>query len=212
MEALEFPEVPRYLLSGLEPRFKPCREVGVWARRHLIDASSPIVNPEHAHLDKARILWLWASYTATAKGGAIGEAQLNLAQSAAYSQGRSTAMLRDWNGGIHPDFIITLSAPWFAEADEVSKCAVIDHELFHCAQKRNKDGERAFDRLSDRPQWAIRHHDLEEFVGIARRYGAWSPQLQQMKSALEHKPLIGRPLCVGACSCGAVIGDPSGRL
>lgn len=72
------------------------------------------------------------------------------------------------------DFVITLNCAVWAELDDQSKRALIDHELSHCGSKTNDEGEVSY---------YLRKHDLEEFVGIVRRYGLWKSDIEAFVNA-----------------------------
>ena len=84
-------------------------------------------------------------------------------------------------------------------------CALIEHELYHCAQDTDADGFPAFDSQTGRPKWTIDPHDVEEFVGVAERYGAATDDLQRMQGALRRGPTVEEAAVEAACSCGAPI-------
>lgn len=109
--------------------------------------------------------------------------------------------MREWFGAI-PDFVITLDATFAAECDDVSFCALVEHELMHCAQKRNPYGVPLFSRTTGKPLFALRGHDVEEFVGIVERYGAYDLGVQRLVRAASNPPLI--DLAKIARVCGTV--------
>jgi hypothetical protein len=120
----------------------------------------------------------------------------------AWTKGRTEQQLREWFGAV-PDFVITLDANWFErEATNLARCAVIEHELHHCAQQTDEYGSPRFSRATGLPLWEIAGHDVEEFMSVVRRYGAWSPELQEMGSAIVNAPEIGAADVDGICgSC-----------
>jgi Putative phage metallopeptidase len=212
---MEFPPIePNLLIEGART-FAPAYGVAEWVDDAFLSPISPLYNREHEEIRDARILYVWASYSAAKQGMIVaGQAELNQGQTKTWFQGRMTWLFGQWfeqkdaDGlELDPDFVITLSAPWFENADAVSRCAVVEHELFHCRAKRDNYGEIQFDTSDDRPKWEIKGHDVEEHIGVVRRYGAWSHGLRQMRDALNAEPLIGRPTCEAACGCcGARIG------
>lgn len=54
---------------------------------------------------------------------------------------------------------------------DVNFCALVEHELYHCAQAVDEFGSPKFNAITERPIFAIKGHDIEEFVGVVRRYG-----------------------------------------
>lgn len=206
MIAMEFPKPPARVTESAVPLFIPAPELREWAFATFIHKGGALENPDHEHLEDAEILFLWASYPEVRNGLEVaGTAEVNPKQEKRWAQGRQAAQFREWHSGVGPDFVITISAPFMAEADPVSVCAVIDHELYHCSQKKDESGDPKFspDGL---PIWAIRGHDVEEFVGVAARYGAWSEGLKALKTVLDMPPLVARSETTRAvCGCGAQI-------
>lgn len=86
-------------------------------------------------------------------------------------------------GGDLPDFVLTLDAEWWADAEPFAREALVYHELCHCEHANDKDGEPKFTD-EGMPVWGIRGHDLEEFHAVVRRYGAWAPDVQTFANAL----------------------------
>jgi len=84
----------------------------------------------------------------------------------------------EWFGHI-PDFIITLAADYCAQCSDLEFCALVEHELYHIAQETDEFGAPKFYRDSGLPKLKLRGHDVEEFVGVVRRYGA-SHDVQQL--------------------------------
>lgn len=52
---------------------------------------------------------------------------------------------------------------------------------------------------SGRPVFVIRGHDVEEFVGVVRRYGADAAGVRAMVDAANQKPEIARVQIAHAC-------------
>ncbi|RVT91454.1 hypothetical protein EOD42_22625 [Rhodovarius crocodyli] len=94
-------------------------------------------------------------------------------------------LLEEFHGSI-PAFILTLDAEFWEEASERQREALIFHELMHCMQALDKDGEPRFD-AEGLPVWAIRPHDIEEFNEVVRRYGAWLPDVKAFISAATER-------------------------
>lgn len=87
--------------------------------------------------------------------------------------------------GYHPDWLIILSADWWeANLDPLKREALVCHEALHCGQLKDKYGEARWNAMGD-PVVGIMPHDVEEFHAIARRYGAWTPDLEEFRGALN---------------------------
>lgn len=77
--------------------------------------------------------------------------------------------------GIDGDYILTLNGTAWPEMSSKQQKALVDHELLHMAKKKTKSGI----------SWKLRHHDVEEFIGIAKRYGSWTPNLKALQDVLS---------------------------
>ena len=133
----------------------------------------------------------------------IGTAEPGAPQSAMGKWGRAKATLQvtDWFGMV-PDFIITIDASWWLQASDAKACALIEHELYHCAQDRDEYGAPKFNRQTGRPVFAMRGHDVEEFIGVVRRYGADAAGIRELIEAVEAGPEIAAASiaqCCGTC-------------
>ena len=77
--------------------------------------------------------------------------------------------------GIAADYILTLKAAAWENFSKKQKRALVDHELAHMVCKETKKGIK----------FRCRHHDVEEFSAIVKRYGAWSPGLVKFKKSFK---------------------------
>ncbi len=208
-----FPGVPSRLLDSGPCRFLPAPELGEWARSVFLEPGSLLNNPAHWHLLEAEILWVWSSEAFRSQGRTVvGTAQRGRQQGSAGKRELLEFVYRGWHGGELPDFVVTLCAPYCAECSEGSFCALVEHELFHCAQKEGPRGPM-FDRTG-RPVFCLRGHDVEEFTGVVERYGAHSVELRGFRDAMlrgdgkagsgsgERGWPEGLP---AACGCGALL-------
>ena len=126
---------------------------------------------------------------------------------AKWSKARQEQQITEWFGEM-PDFLITLDANYAAQCDDVTFCAVVEHELYHCGQALNEFGAPKFNQTTGLPVYAIKGHDVEEFVGVVRRYGvgAAAGQTRALVEAANSAPEIGKAKVSGACgSCKALI-------
>jgi hypothetical protein len=129
----------------------------------------------------------------------VGTAEMPLPQGGKWQKARGLYQLRQWFGG-EPDFLITLSAEYAAGASDVTWCALVEHELYHCAHRRDAFGIPMFTRQG-RPKFGIRGHDVEEFVGIVRRYGvkAAAGETAALVAAARGRPEIAAGEIRGLC-------------
>jgi len=194
-------------------RMMPSRALEQWARATFIGFNPdedgyapdavPLVNPDHEHLRGASIGFVWTN-AINRKGGklVLGQAQLMPPGGGdAWGRARAAQQILEWFGEM-PDFVITLLALEAAEMDDATFCALVEHELYHCAQKLDDYGSPCFDRATGDPLWAIRSHDIEQFVGVALRYGAVPSGLGPLADALASGPTVSEArmkLVCGSC-------------
>jgi hypothetical protein len=86
--------------------------------------------------------------------------------------GRAIEQMKDWFGCL-PDFLVTVDVV-SGTFDDASFCALVEHELYHCAQATDAFGYPKFHRDSGDPIWGIRGHDVEE-CRTRRWSSAWWP-------------------------------------
>lgn len=85
--------------------------------------------------------------------------------------------------GYSPDWLIILSADWWEDAKDIDREALVFHECMHCGQLKDKYGDDRFNAMGE-PMVGILPHDTEEFHSVVRRYGAWTPDLVEMREAM----------------------------
>jgi len=175
--------------SSLEALFLPSPELAQWADETFIAEDAVIENDDHEHLRQARIGFVWTNEANERRGRLIlGTAQLLPPSGDKWSVGRAVAQLREWFGDV-PDFMITLYAPAAIVMDDASFLALVYHELMHCAQRRDNEGQPMFNRETGRPVWAMRAHDIEQFVSVVRQFGADAAGVRAMIDAAADTPL-----------------------
>ncbi len=206
---LAFPEVPELIRkNSLFPVFAPAHEVRDWARRTFIDKDADLVNPDHKHLRLADILFVWSSVNFKRQGQVVvGTAQPGKQRPSGPGQKEFIeSWYLAWNKNQSPDFIITICAPYVVDANPDQICALIEHEIYHCGQAKDAFGFPKYNK-NGVPKYAMRGHDVEEFVGVVERYGdLGDPRMLQLKDALNSKPLIRQSQSRGVvCGCGAKV-------
>lgn len=203
---MQRPQPPEHLI---EPGFsiEPALEVSNWLRATFIDEGSRLLNPDHEHLRQADIASMWTNVEyLDGLMPVVGTAELVRLNGKPWPRARAFDQLCLLFGRI-PDFILTFYAPHAVKADDATWCATVEHELYHCAQKIDKENLPKFDP-EGKPVWTIRPHDVEEFVGVMRRYGveACAGKSKEFVEAAKAPPLIARAEIKGACgTCYAAI-------
>ncbi|SCZ74122.1 MULTISPECIES: putative metallopeptidase [unclassified Pseudomonas] len=191
------PIPPGSLLEAVFLELQPAPEIWQWVQSEILADTGSIHNEDHAHLIDANIGVLWAS-TGFAKQGRIvlGQAEQLMFRAGGWQKARQEQQMREWFGE-EPDFLITLAADYCAQCSDAEFCALVEHELFHIAHKLDKYGAPAFTQ-DGMPKLEMRSHDVEEFVGVVRRYGA-SHDVQQLIDAASRPPEVAKINISRAC-------------
>lgn len=170
--------------------FIPAPELDLWVRNTFLSDDSKLFNEEHIHLRRADVRFLWSNVPNVKKMRVIaGEAEKPMFRGGAWQKKRQEMQFQEWFGGI-PDFVITLSSGFSNQADDVSFCALVEHELYHCAQALDEFGGPKFRADSGEPVFAMRGHDVEEFVGVVRRYGPTVNVREMIEAAIDENGKI----------------------
>jgi hypothetical protein len=175
----------------------PANEVADWLNRNILADDGPLNNRDHAHLHGADVCFLWAS-TAFGKQGrtVIGQAEQVMFRAGGWQKARQEQQMREWFGYV-PDFIITLAADYCAQCSDLEFCALVEHELYHIGQELDDFGSPKFTK-EGMPKLALRGHDVEEFTGVVRRYGA-NAQVAKLIEAAKGPAEVSRLNVAHAC-------------
>lgn len=183
--------------------FAPDPNLTAWIRATFIGGEGhglgPLTNHEHKHLQQANIECLWTNIEFKKQGRLLlGTAEMPQARKDWGAQ-RASYQLRQWFGR-EPLFLLTFYAPACVAMPDASFCALVEHELYHCAQKLDEYGAPAFDQ-DGMPRYAIRPHDVQEFVGVVARYGmgAVDSSVFAMVEAANAGPEIALASIAGCC-------------
>jgi len=180
--------------------FEPAHDLLEWIRETYLKEEGEYYTDEHDHLFEARIGVVWSNCEYR-KGGMLilGQAEKFFPQGNTWSKERHRSLIKSWFGW-EPDFLLTFYSVWAARADHVNFSATVDHELFHCGQALDDDGERRFRRDGSRV-YCINGHPVEEFPQVVRRFGvgACSPAVAELVEAARLPPLIAPASIVAAC-------------
>ncbi len=153
-------------------RLAPADGVWQWVQEQIIADSGHLHNPDHFHLADADIAFMWAASAFTKKGRTVlGQAEEVMLRAGGWQKARMEQQMYEWFGRI-PKFIITLAADYCSQCNDLEFCALVEHELYHIAQATDEFGAPKFNKETGQPVLKLRGHDVEEFVGVVRRYGA----------------------------------------
>jgi putative metallopeptidase len=186
------PRPPPSLLSiDSSTWFVPAPDLVEWISATFLEEGAPLFNEDHQHLVFATIGALWTTVPNARNGRAIvGQAELGTAIGGMgkWNRARAAQQLVEWFGHV-PDFVITLFAPYADICDDATFCALVEHELSHCGQEPDEFGMPRF-KKSGLPTFCMKGHDVEEFVGVVRRYGADAAGIRAMIDAAAAGPTI----------------------
>jgi hypothetical protein len=106
-----------------------------------------------------------------------------------WTRSRAVLQIVQWFGATS-DFILTFDASYAAQCSDAEFCSPIEHELAHCGVERDMYGAPKFRKSTGLPAFALRSHDVAEFVGVVRRCGAAAAGVQAMIDAAAECPTI----------------------
>lgn len=185
----EIPRPPASIVDTFKDVYAPAHELDVWVRNTFLNEESPLFNIDHIHLLTARIGYVWTNVHCAKNMRAVaGQAEVPLPQGGKWQKGRALFLLESWFGHI-PDFVITIYARVYERYRTIELCALVEHELYHCAQKTDDYGVPQFTKQG-KPKYGIKAHDVEEHTGIIRRYGveAASINVKEFVETAREKP------------------------
>lgn len=179
-------------------RLIPAEGIHDWVYENIISETGKIHNPDHVHLECADIAFLWAAHGFTKKGRTVlGQCEEVMFRAGGWQKARMEQQMHEWFGH-QPDYVITLAADYCSQCSDLDFCALIEHELYHIAHETDEFGSPKFYRESGLPKLCIRGHDVEEFVGVVRRYGA-SHDVQRLVNAANHPAEVAHLDVARAC-------------
>ncbi|QHF31202.1 hypothetical protein PspR32_12440 [Pseudomonas sp. R32] len=188
---------PRDLIESPWLILRPAPDVWEWIQQEILAVTGSIHNEEHAHLIDANIGVLWASSGFAKQGRVVlGQAEQVMFRAGGWQKARQEQQMRDWFGE-EPDYLITLAADYCAQCTDAEFCALVEHELYHIAQATDQYGAPKFTQ-EGLPKLQMRGHDVEEFVGVVRRYGA-GEGVQQLIDAASRPPEVAKINIARAC-------------
>lgn len=168
-----------------------------WARAAILTEGGALHNEDHAHLEYADVQFLWAPGSFQKQGRTVlGQCEEMTFRCGPWQKGRQQQQMADWFGAV-PDFLITLDASYCLTCSDAEFCALVEHELMHIGQEHDEFDAPMFTR-EGLPKLAIRPHDVEEFVGVVRRYGPSADVLRLIEAA-KGAPSVAPVFIARAC-------------
>ncbi|MEN7527011.1 putative metallopeptidase [Cupriavidus sp. DL-D2] len=152
------------------PLYVPVPALNDWVHSNILRDGAPLHNPDHDHLFHADIGYLWAGEPNKSKmRQIIGQTEELVFRVGRWQRGRQEQQLSEWFGRV-PGWLITLDASYCASCTDAEFCALLEHELYHIGHDLDDFGSPRFTQ-EGLPKLAMRGHDVEEFIGVVRRYG-----------------------------------------
>lgn len=176
---------------------RPAPEVWDWISTEILADTGSLHNPDHAHLLDASVQVLWASQSFTKQGRTVlGQTEQVMHRAGGWQKARQEQQMREWFGE-EPQFLITLAVDYCVQCTDAEFCALVEHELYHIAQATDQYGAPKFTQ-DGMPKLEMRGHDVEEFIGVVRRYGV-SNDVQQLIDAASRPPEVAKINIARAC-------------
>lgn len=176
----------------------PANEVYSWVSDNILMGNGILHNEDHFHLHTADIVFMWASNAFDKRGRVVlGQCEEVMLRAGGWQKSRMEQQMHEWFGRI-PKFIITLAADYCEQCNDLEFCALVEHELYHIGQATDEFGAPKFNKETGMPVLKLRGHDIEEFVGVVRRYGA-SKDVQEMVDAANRPAEVAHIDVARAC-------------
>lgn len=191
------PQPPAALFESPYLTFMPARDLRDWAINTFVRDDGQLHNPDHKHCEDGDIEFLWASGGFAKQGRTVlGQCEEITFRAGPWQKGRQEQQMRAWFGHV-PDFIITLDAAYSLSCSDLEFCALVEHEIYHVGHKLDEYGAPAFTKQGA-PKLGMRGHDIEEFIGVVRRYGP-SADVAKLINAAQGKPEVAKLNIARAC-------------
>lgn len=195
-------EDDEFIETGGLLHFEPANnDLWPWIQETFLETWGELHNPDHEHLlsfQPPEISFLWAYTKCEAKERRVlGQTEKVMINVGGWKRDRQEMQLIDWFGDV-PKYLITLDARVCQVMSDVDFCALVEHELYHIGHKRNKESGEFEYTSAGEPRLFLRGHDVEEFHGVVKRYGA-STDVQKMVELANNGPTIGKAKIAQAC-------------
>lgn len=183
-----------------EGRYQPARGVAEWVQEQILSADGAVHNPDHVHLLEADLEFLWAPAGFVKQMRTVlGQAEEVMIRAGGWQKGRQEQQFYDWFGRV-PAFLITFDAQYASVCSDAEWCALVEHELYHVAHALDEFGTPKFTKDGP-PKLTLCGHDVEEFVGVVRRYGVGDPggAISRLAAAARGTPEVSAASIASAC-------------
>ncbi len=188
-------------------RLAPAPDLMNWVIANFLTIGGPLHNPDHDHIaelihDNEKFLaFAWASSACMAKKRMVlGQCEKVMFNQGGWKKARQEQQMRDWFGFV-PTYLITVDATFCEKANDREFCALLEHELYHIGVERDEDGEMIFSSSTGLPKHYLAGHDVEEFVGVVKRWGA-DENVKRLIEVAKQAPFVSDvniSKCCGTC-------------
>ncbi len=170
-------------------------ELKEWVITNFLTLGGELHNPDHDHIaellhdDETFLAFAWASSAFTlAKRMVLGQCEKVMFNQGGWKKARQEQQMRDWFGFV-PIYLITIDANFCEQASDREFCALIEHELYHIGVERDGDGEIVYSDHTGLPKHYLAGHEVEEFVGVVKRWGA-SDGIKRLVEVAKQAPFV----------------------
>lgn len=189
-------------------RLAPAPDLMQWVVDNFLTIGGPLHNPDHDHIaelihdNEEFLAFAWASSACVAKKRMVlGQCEKVMFNQGGWRKARQEQQMRDWFGYV-PVYLITIDASFCEQASDRDFCALIEHELYHIGVERDpEDGEPLYSDMTGLPKHYLAGHDVEEFVGVVKRWGA-SEAVKRLVEVAKQTPFVNDvniSRCCGTC-------------
>ncbi|BAP67539.1 hypothetical protein J6I82_14220 [Acinetobacter baumannii] len=188
-------------------RLAPAPDLMNWVIANFLTIGGPLHNPDHDHIaelihdNEEFIAFAWASSACMAKKRMVlGQCEKVMFNQGGWKKARQEQQMRDWFGYV-PVYLITIDASYCDQATDRDFCALIEHELYHIGVERDEDGDPLISEMTGLPKHYLAGHDVEEFVGVVKRWGA-DESVKRLIEVAKQAPLVSDvniSKCCGTC-------------
>ena len=190
-------------------RLEPAVDLKEWVVSNFLTIGGHLYNPDHDHIaellhdNEEFLAFAWASSAAVAKKRMVlGQCEKVMFNVGGLKKARQEQQMRDWFSFV-PQYLITIDASFCEEASDNDFCALIEHELYHIGVERDEDGEAPYSDMTGLPKHYLASHDVEEFYGVVRRWGA-NESVKRLVEITKQAPFVS-DFNVSACCGNCVI-------
>lgn len=188
-------------------RLAPAPDLMNWVITNFLTIGGPLHNPDHDHIaellhdNEEFLACTWASSACMAKKRMVlGQCEKVMFNQGGWKKARQEQQMRDWFGYV-PVYLITIDASYCDQATDRDFCALIEHELYHIGVERDQDGEPLYSDITGLPKHYLAGHDVEEFVGVVKRWGA-DESVKRLIEVAKQAPFVSDvniSKCCGTC-------------